>query len=68
MDLELDRYLLTACSLMLMVALVAGSAGYAGIRNCLSASTTTAKVAPLEQVSRQPAPISNRHGVTAYAE
>jgi hypothetical protein len=67
-DLQLERYLVTVCGLMLMVAIVAGAAGYAGIRSLLSASTTTEKAASLEQVTRKPAQIFYRYGVTAYAE
>jgi hypothetical protein len=63
-DMQIERYLVAVCSLMLMVALVAGAAGYAGICSLLSVSTATAKAEPLEQVSRKPAQILYRYGVT----
>jgi hypothetical protein len=66
--MQLERYLVTVCSLMLMVAAVAGAAGYVGICGLLSTSTTSEETASLEQVTRRPAQISYRYGVTAYAE
>jgi hypothetical protein len=44
-DLQFDRYLMTVCSLVLMVALVVGAAGYASIQGLLSSTTTAAKAA-----------------------
>jgi hypothetical protein len=44
-DLQFDRYLMTVCSLVLMVALVVGAAGYASIHALLSSTTTAAKAA-----------------------
>lgn len=46
-----DRYLLTAFSLMLAIALVAGAAAYAGIRGIVSSTTSAAaaaRIAPVE--------------------
>jgi hypothetical protein len=50
-DLQFDRYLVAACSLMLAVMLVVGASGYAGIQELSSSSTTIAKLATLEQLS-----------------
>jgi hypothetical protein len=52
-DLQFDRYLVTALSLMLAVLLVAGAGGYAGIHRHSSSTTTTAKLATLEQLNRE---------------
>ena len=54
-DLEFDRYLVTALSLMLAVVLVAGAGGYAGIHRH-SSSNTTGKLAALEQLNREADP------------
>jgi hypothetical protein len=46
-----DRYIVTAWSLMLAVALVGGAAAYAGIRGIVSSTTTAAeaaRIAPVE--------------------
>jgi hypothetical protein len=40
---------MTMCSLMLMVVLLVGATGYAGIQGLLSCTTTAAKAARLEQ-------------------
>jgi len=50
-DLEFDRYLVTALSLMLAVVLVIGVGAYAIHRP--SSSTTTGKLAALEQLNRE---------------
>jgi hypothetical protein len=50
-NLQFDRYLVAACSLMLAVMLVVGASGYAGIQQPSSSSTTIAKLATLEQLS-----------------
>jgi pheromone shutdown protein TraB len=39
---------MTLCSLMLMLVLVVGATGYAGIRGLLSSTTTAAKAASVE--------------------
>jgi hypothetical protein len=52
-DLQFERYLVTACSLMLAVVLVVSAAGYAVIEGLSSSTTTTAKLAILEQLNRQ---------------
>jgi pheromone shutdown protein TraB len=52
-DLQLERYLVTACSLILAVVLVVGAAGYAGIHQLLSTAAPAPKVAHLERVSRE---------------
>ena len=44
-DLQFDRYLLSLCSLMLMVVLFVGATGYAGIQGRLSSTTIAAKAA-----------------------
>jgi pheromone shutdown protein TraB len=49
-DLQFDRCLMTACSLMLMVVLVVGAAGSAGMQRLLSSTTTTAEALRLERV------------------
>ena len=51
-DLEFDRYLVTALSLMLAVVLVIGVGAYA-IHRPSSSITTTAKLAALEQLNRE---------------
>jgi hypothetical protein len=43
---------MTLCSLMLMVLLVVGATGYAGIQGLLSSTTTAAKAAHIEQLNR----------------
>ena len=55
-NLQFDRYLVAACSLMLAVMLVVGASGYAGIQELSSSSTTIAKLATLEQLSREADP------------
>jgi hypothetical protein len=45
MDRQCDSYLVAMCSLMLMVMLVVGATGYAGIQRLLSPTTTGAKAA-----------------------
>ena len=73
-DLQLDRYLVTACSVMLAVVLVVGAAGYAGIRWLWSSTTTTAKAARFEQANRAVdlpdniASQANRYRANAYGE
>jgi hypothetical protein len=51
-DLPFDRYLMSVCSLMLMVALVVGAAGYAGVQGLFSLTTGTAQAARLERANR----------------
>jgi hypothetical protein len=55
-DSQLDTYLVTACSLMLAAVLVVGAAAYADIQGLSSTSTTTAKLAILEQLNREAVP------------
>jgi hypothetical protein len=55
-DSQFDRYLMTACSLMLAVMLVVGAGGYAGIHGLSSSTATTAKLATLEQINREADP------------
>lgn len=52
-DSQFDRYLVTACSLMIALMLVVGAAGYAGIHGLLSSTTTRAKAARFERVDRE---------------
>jgi pheromone shutdown protein TraB len=51
--LQFERYLVTAFSLMLVVVLVVGAAGYAGIHGLLSSTAATPKLAHLERVDRE---------------
>jgi uncharacterized iron-regulated membrane protein len=51
-DLPFDRYLMSVCSLMLMVVLVVGAAGYAGVQGLFSSTTSTAQAARLERANR----------------
>jgi hypothetical protein len=55
-DSQFDRYLVTACCMMLAVVLVVGAGGYAGIHGLSSSTTTTAKLATLEQLNREADP------------
>jgi pheromone shutdown protein TraB len=55
-DRQFDRHLMTLCSLMLMVVLVVGATGYAGIQGLLSPSTIAAKAARIEQLKRAARP------------
>jgi len=43
---EVDRYAAAACSLMLMVVLLVGAAGYAGVRWTFLTATAIASAAP----------------------
>jgi hypothetical protein len=54
-DRQFDSYLVTLCSLMLMVVLVVGATGYAGIDGLLASTTTAAKAAPVEIEQLNPA-------------
>lgn len=56
LDLQFDRYPVTACSLMLALVLVVGAAGYAGIHGLLSSTTTRAKAARFERLNREADP------------
>jgi hypothetical protein len=55
-DRQFDRYVVTMCSLMLMVVLAVGATGYAGIEGLLSSTTAAAKAAPAEQSNRAARP------------
>jgi hypothetical protein len=55
-DLQFDSYLLAICSLMLMVVLVVGAAGYSAVQGLLSSATRTAKAARLDQFSQYTTP------------
>lgn len=55
-DSQLNRYLATACSLILAVVLVVGAAGYAVIESLSTSATTTAKFAILERLNREADP------------
>ncbi len=55
-DLQFDSYLLAMCSLMFMVVLVVGAAGYASMQGILSPATRTAKAARLDQFSQYTTP------------
>jgi hypothetical protein len=73
-DLQLNRYLVTAGSMMLAVVLVVGAAGYAGISGLWSSSARTAKAARFEQANRDADPPTriarpaDRFRATAYDE
>jgi hypothetical protein len=62
--LQFDRYLVTACSLMLMVVLVVGAAGYAGIQGLWSPTMTTANAAHPEQSSQYRMPRNTSSFIT----
>jgi hypothetical protein len=47
---QFNSYMLAACSLVLMVMLVVGTAGYAGVHRLLSSSTSTVRAAHLKQL------------------
>jgi hypothetical protein len=55
-DSQFDRYLVTACCMMLAIVLVVGAGGYAGIRGLSSSSATTAELATLEQLNHEADP------------
>jgi hypothetical protein len=57
-DRQFDSYLVTLYSLMLMVVLVVGATGYAGIHGLLASTTTAAKAArvKVEQLNREARP------------
>src|SRR5271163_816595 len=52
-DMQFERYLVTACSLLLAVVLVVSTAGYAGIHGLLSTAAPTPKSSHHERVSRE---------------
>lgn len=64
-SLEFERYVAAMCGLTLMLALVVGAAGYAGISRAFRAAAGAASGAYLapdgsEQMRRKPVQISNR--------
>ncbi len=60
-DRQFDRYLVTMCSLMLMVVLAVGATGYAGIQGLLSSTNAAATAAPVESIESRSASRSHRH-------
>ena len=63
-SLQFDRYLVTACSLMLMVVLVVGAAGYAGIQGLSSPTATSANAAHPDQLSQYTMPRNTSSFIT----
>ena|ERR1700676_8471 len=57
-DWQIDSYLMALCSLMLMVVLVVGATGYAGIQGLWSSTTNAAKDArvKVDQLNRAARP------------
>src|SRR5260370_42631762 len=51
-DRQFDSYLMAMCSLMLMVVLFVGAAGYAGIQGLLSPTTTAARAPSADHFNR----------------
>jgi hypothetical protein len=56
--LEVERYIVMACSLALMVLLVVAMAGYAGIRGILSPTIKAVRATPVEDRNREADPDS----------
>lgn len=54
--LEFDRYMAAATSLMLMVVLVVGAAGYAGIRGIFRTAAAAASAPPIADGNREADP------------
>ena len=64
-ELEFERYVAAICGLALMLALVVGAAGYAGVSRAFKGATGVASLAHVvpaasEQMRRRPMRISNR--------
>jgi hypothetical protein len=53
---QFDRYLVTACCMMLAIVLVVGAGGYAGIQGLSYSNATTAELSTLEQLNREADP------------
>lgn len=55
---EVERYIAVACSLALIILLILGAAGYAGVRRLLSFNPKAASVSHVEDGNRKAAPDS----------